>query len=619
MRAPAPSIAPVPAALRSWPLLRCLFARFRPVAAGAAGAFALVLLRTALELSVPFVIERAVDLLAGARGAMPAGFGVLLWTLAGLLVARTVVTYASAVASASVAQTIENRLRSDLFRRVTELRFRWHDQNRSGRTIVRSLRDMERARLFYREVAFGYLELGLLLVLGIAACALVHPLFGAGIALTSGTAVALTLRIGGRIARMDLAADEDYDHVTTVLQENVAGARVVRAFGREPDQSEKFGRRLGAFTGNWQDLARFWTGVMPWVGGIHTSGFVVTLLAGAFLVGAGETTAGGVAAVLLIVRTMAQRLRNMTRLVIMGQQAVASASRVFEVLGNEDVVRAPAAPRTLPAAAPGRPAGALRISGVSFAYRPDAPVLRDVSLDVPAGSSLGILGPTGAGKTTLVQLLPRFYDPTEGEITLDGVPLDDLDLGELTAAVAIVFQEPFLFSATVADNIAYGRPGLPRERIVACAKLAAAHEFIGRLPKGYDTIVGERGVSLSGGQRQRLTIARALASDPRVLVFDDATASVDAVTEKELFEGIRAAAAGRTTLVISQRITSLRWCDRIAVLDRGRVTDTGTHDELMARSALYREVFEHQRLHGLVREEPTMDVGAARAAGEGAP
>jgi ABC-type multidrug transport system fused ATPase/permease subunit len=278
------------------------------------------------------------------------------------------------------------------------------------------------------------------------------------------------------------------------------------------------------------------------------------------------------------------------------------------VLENPDVIVPPERPLRLPEIAPGALGGALRIEGVNFAYRAGTPVLRDVTVDVPPGTSLGILGPTGSGKTTLVQLLPRFYDPGAGRILLDGVDLRHLDPAELTAAVGIVFQEPFLFSATVAENIAYGRPGVPRERIVACARLAAAHEFVERLPKGYDTMVGERGVSLSGGQRQRLTIARALAMDPRVLVFDDATASVDAVTERELFEGIRAAARGRTTLVISQRITSLRWCDRIAVLDRGRVTDVGTHEELLGRSELYREVVEHQKLQGLVNVEATQEI-----------
>ena len=591
---------PARPALRTGPQLRKLLARFRPEALPALGAFALVLLRTALELAAPVVIGRALDgLVEGSGGALPDGYTALLWIPAVLLVVRTLVTYGAAVASASVAQRIENTLRADLFRRVTHLRFRWHDLNRSGKTIARSLRDMERARLFFREIAFGYAELLLLLVLGLAACALVHPLFALATAATSVTAFVITLRIATRIARMDLAADDDYDHVTTVLQENVAGARVVRAFGREPDQSRKFGGRLREFTSSWHGLARFWTGIMPWVGSLHNAGLPVALVVGAVLVERGQTTAGGVAAVLLIVRTLSQRLRNMTRLVITGQQAVASAARVFEVLENDDVIAVPASPKRLPVVAPGNRGGDLRIEGVSFAYRAGTPVLRDVSIHVPAGGSLGLLGPTGAGKTTLVQLLPRFYDPDAGRILLDGIDLRELDPRALTAAVGIVFQEPFLFSATVADNIAYGSPGVSRERIVACAELAAADEFVVGLPKGYDTVVGERGVSLSGGQRQRLTIARALAMDPRVLVFDDATASVDAVTERELFDGIRSAARGRTTLVVSQRITSLLWCDRVAVLDRGRVTAVGTHDELVATSALYREVFEHQSIQGL--------------------
>jgi ATP-binding cassette subfamily B protein len=230
----------------------------------------------------------------------------------------------------------------------------------------------------------------------------------------------------------------------------------------------------------------------------------------------------------------------------------------------------------------------------SYPRRPD--FRRGVAVRVPAGGSLGILGPTGAGKTTLVQLIPRFYDPDSGRILLDRIDVRDLDVRELRSAVGLVFQEPFLFSATVADNIAYGNPGIPRERVIECAKLAAAHEFVVGLPAGYDTVVGERGVSLSGGQRQRLTIARALAMEPRVLIFDDATASVDAVTEKELFDGIRSAARGRTTLVISQRVTSIKWCDRIAVLEEGRITAVGTHDELLDASDLYREVLHHQQL-----------------------
>jgi len=298
--------------------------------------------------------------------------------------------------------------------------------------------------------------------------------------------------------------------------------------------------------------------------------------------------------VLLYCRTVHHRIRPLTRLVIIGQQATASASRVFEVLDEENVISLSATPRRLPAQG-----GGVRFDDVYFAHRADVPVLRGVDLEIPAGTSLGIIGPTGAGKSSLVQLLPRFYDPDAGRVLVDGIDVQDLDIHGLRSAVGLVFQEAFLFSGTVAENVAYGRPEIDRTEVERCVRLAAAEEFVLELPQGYETMVGERGVSLSGGQRQRLTIARALAMDPRILIFDDATASVDAVTEKKLFEGIQAAARGRTTLVISQRVTSVRWCDRIAVLEDGRITAVGTHRELLERSPLYEEIHSHQQLTGV--------------------
>jgi ATP-binding cassette subfamily B protein len=379
--------------------------------------------------------------------------------------------------------------------------------------------------------------------------------------------------------------------VSTALQENVAGARVVRAFGREGHEVSKFGGHMDRFSGGWGALERFWTGWMPAVNHFYYLVLPLVLLLGTLRIGSGAGSLGEVTAVLLFVRLIHHRIRPLTRLVILGQQATASASRVFEVLDRQELIRPSARPRRLPATG-----GDLRVADVHFGHGEEVSVLRGVSLHVPAGASLGILGPTGSGKSSLVQLLPRFYDPDRGEIRLDDVPLPELDVRELRRQVGLVFQEAFLFSGTVAENIAYGRPDLDRDRIVACAKLAAAHEFVEALPEGYETVVGERGVSLSGGQRQRLTIARALAMDPRVLIFDDATASVDAVTERVLFEGIRSAARGRTTLVISQRVTSVGWCDRIALLEEGRITHVGVHEELLEASDLYREIHEHQQL-----------------------
>jgi ATP-binding cassette subfamily B protein len=602
--AAAPAAAP--AGLASGRTFVRLFGRFRAVLHRSLGVLALLLVRTALEIASPYLVGETIASLtafAGKGGSLPPEFVERLTWLAAVLLARSALTFVSAAASASVAQDVENRLRSDLLAKVTRLRFRWHDQNRSGKTIARSLRDMERAKAFYREVAFGYVETALILLAAVAMSFHAHWTYGLAVGTISGVAVALSVLVARHVGRMDRSTSDLYDHVTTVLQENVAGARVVRAFGREPEESGKFGGRLGAFTGSWRGQAWFWTSVMPIVNHGYNLAIPAALVLGVLRVSAGvaplETLIAQTVTVVLYVRMIRDRVRPLTRVMLLGQEAVASASRVFEVLDNPDVDAPPARAAALPEAGSGRPLGDLRLEDVCFAYPGGEPVLSGVSLHVPAGGSLGILGPTGAGKTTLVQLLPRFYDPQAGRITLDGVDVRDLPLPVLRRAVGLVFQEPFLFSASVAENVAYGRPDLSRADVERAARLAAAHEFVARLPNGYDTVIGERGVSLSGGQRQRLTIARAVAADPRVLVFDDATASVDAVTERELFQGIRAAAAGRTTLVISQRVTSVAWCDRVAVVEGGRVTAVGTHADLMRESALYREVHEHQRLRAV--------------------
>jgi ABC-type multidrug transport system fused ATPase/permease subunit len=594
------SLAAAPADARpsvaSWTTIRRLIARFRPYPVRTAGALALQLLRAALDLAAPFLLGVTIASLKGLEGLggpLPSRFVDSVLLLAAALVLRLVVLYAAAVACASLAQDVENRLRTDLFTKVLRLPFAWHDENRSGKTIARSLGDMEKAKAFFREAAFGYVELSLLVVGVVALSFVLHWSYGLVAAVGFLGALTATALVGARIARIDRNVSDRYESVTTQVQENVAGARVVRAFGQEPAEVDRFGGRLSTFSAAWKVEERFWTSALPLVN--HAMFLVVpaALVVGALRIAEepGPERLGEVLAAIFYLRTVRERVRPFTRLVLLGQRAVASASRVFEVLDAPDALREPSAHRRLPAKG-----GDLVVEDVAFRHPAGRQVLRGVSLHVPPGGSLGILGRTGAGKTSLVQLLPRFYDPERGRILLDGVDLRDLEPGDLAQAVGLVFQEPFLFSATVAENVAYGRPDASRARIEEACRLAAAHEFVVRLPKGYDTIIGERGVSLSGGQRQRLTIARSLVPDPRVLVFDDATARVDALTEKDLFRGIRAAARGRTTLVISQRVTSVAWCDRVAIVEDGAVSAIGDHDELASSSALYREIHEHQAL-----------------------
>lgn len=590
----APATPSAPADVAVWATLRRLVSRFGAVRGRTAVVFAAHLLRSLLAVAVPVLLTESIGAAAeagGVGGRFPALVAAFL--ACGLL--RGVSFYAVSVATAGLAQDVENRLRRDLFEKVMFLRFAWHDQNRAGKTIVRSLRDMEKAKQFYREVAFGWVEIVLLVLAVTVYAGWTHWSFLAASVLVFGSTVVGIARTGPRIARMDRDAMDDYDRVTTAIQENVAGARVVRAFGRQHHEMGRFDVRLSSFSGKWKALSHYWSTALPIVN--HATWLVVpaALAAGALYVAESPDAVRvtRTMGVLMAMRLARDFLRQLTRLLLLSQEAVASAGRVFEVLDREDTTAARGPAVALP---PGR--GDLRLEDVSFAYTPGREVLRGVTLHVPAGGSLGLLGRTGAGKTTLVHLLPRFYDPTAGRILLDGVDLRDVSPPGLASAVGFVFQEPHLFSATVAENVAYGAPGASRERLEACCRTAAVHDFVAGLPKGYDTLVGERGVSLSGGQRQRLTIARALVMDPRVLVLDDATAAVDALTEKDLFRGIRSAATGRTTLVVSQRVTSVRWCDRIAVLEDGRVSAVGTHAELLERSPLYREVNDHQRFVG---------------------
>jgi ATP-binding cassette subfamily B protein len=280
------------------------------------------------------------------------------------------------------------------------------------------------------------------------------------------------------------------------------------------------------------------------------------------------------------------------------QRATASGERIFEVLDEvEDVAERPRA-RVLP---PGD--GRIRFERASFAYDEGLPVLEEVELEIAPGSTVALIGHTGSGKTTLASLVPRFYDVQLGRVTVDGDDVREVTLASLRREIGAIAQDPFLFSASVRENIAFGRPDATDEDVERAARLAQAHEFVEALPEGYDTVIGERGITLSGGQRQRIAIARALVLDPRILVLDDATASVDATTEAKIRLGLREAKRGRTTVIIAHRLSTIALADEIVVLEHGRVTARGTHDDLIGTSQVYREIYEHGRLEGLVREE----------------
>jgi ATP-binding cassette subfamily B protein len=371
--------------------------------------------------------------------------------------------------------------------------------------------------------------------------------------------------------------------VTADVEENISGVRVVKAFAAEPRQLSRFRGAVARVFSQSMFATRMRAFYNPFLAFLPNLGLAVILLVGGRQVVNGSMTLGDFTAFYTYLLMLIAPMRMLGIALGMTQRAVASGMRLFEILDRE--------PRIVSGSAP-MPAGRGRVElrEVSFAYGDGASSLRDVSLEVEAGSTVALVGATGSGKTTLVRLLPRLYDPTAGSVLVDGVDVRDVDVVSLRREIAVVDDDPFLFSDTVAGNIAYARPSASRAEIEQAATRAQAAGFIAELPNGYDTRVGERGLTLSGGQRQRIAIARALLADPRVLILDDATSSVDATTEREIKAALREVMRGRTTFVIAHRLSTIALADDIVVLEAGRLVARGTHDELLSRSPLYAEI-----------------------------
>jgi ATP-binding cassette subfamily B protein len=370
----------------------------------------------------------------------------------------------------------------------------------------------------------------------------------------------------------------------------VVGIRVVKAFGREPEQSARFaGRARRAFDRS-MDANRIQSFYQPLLAFLPTVGLGVVLAYGGIRTMDGAMSLGDFVAFYLYLSMLVWPFRSIGLLVGSAQRATAGGQRIFEVLeAVPELTERPGA-RPLPAAE--AEAGHVRFEGVSFGYDPERQVLRDIDLDIPSGRTVALLGATGSGKSSLAQLVPRYYDVDAGRVLLDGVDVGDLRLDDLRRAVGVVAQDPFLFSASIRENIAYGVPQATEAEVRAAARLAQLEGFVDSLPEGFETMIGERGYSLSGGQRQRVAIARAILTDPRVLILDEATASVDASTEREIQAALRAVMAGRTTIVIAHRLSTIALADELVVLEGGRVAARGGHDELYATSEVYREVHD---------------------------
>jgi ATP-binding cassette subfamily B protein len=525
--------------------------------------------------------------------------GLFLWTGA-MLALR----YHRSVAETKLSMTLVFYLREAVYDKLQRVGFGFHDAVSTGQLINRALSDLQNVRTFCQTAVLSTLEIlltvgGYIIFLGtrspwLALLSLVPlPIWSWYI-----------LRFGRKVQTVSRLAMEADDKMVSVLTENIAGVHVVKAFATESHEIDKYGNAADTFFDRVRQRIRLYADFQPVIRTIAMASHLSLFLLLAILIiqkkGQSDApSAGDFLALGAAMGAILTRLQVVATINEQYQNAIVSSRRLFEVLAAGSTVPEKSGAEALP---PGP--GAVRFVNVGFGYNRAKPVLHDVSFDVPGGSMVAIVGPTGAGKTTLVNLVSRFYDVHIGRILIDGVDVRDVSLASLRTQVSFVFQETYLFSATVAENIAYGRPGISRGDVEAAARLAQAHEFIENLPQGYDSMLGERGASLSGGQRQRLAIARAILTNPRVLILDDATASVDPETEDLIRRAMRFVMKGRTTFVIAHRVSTVKQADLVVVLEDGQVTQLGTHAELMATEGHYREIAEVQLYGDTLASDP---------------
>ena len=515
----------------------------------------------------------------------------LTWTvvtIVGLGVLRAALMGARRLLSGQIALDVEMDMRSGLYAHLVRLSFGFYDRHQTGQLMSRASVDLQGVRFF-----LGY---GLIFffqnVLTVASVTVVLFFFEWRLALIVLAVTPPLVVLAYRYSHVSHPTLRDVQQrladVATVAEENIVGVHVVKAFAQEPAEQRKFVHRSERVFDQTVRANRQRATYVPLISFVPMLAQAAVLLLGARMVAHHTLSVGSFVAFNLYLGMLVLPLRALGMWVGQAQRATAAGERIFEVIDEpEEVADAPAA-RPLPAGG-----GAIRFEHVTFGYDPERPVLRDVDLEIPPGRTVALIGHTGSGKTTLTSLVPRFYDATEGRVLVDGVDVRDVRLTSLRRAIGVISQDPFLFSATVRENIAFGRGDLSDEQVRRAAEAAQAHEFIERLPNGYETVIGERGITLSGGQRQRVAIARALAVDPRILVLDDATASVDATTEARIRAGLRTAMQGRTTLIIAHRLSTIALADEIVVLDDGGIAARGTHDELRQTSAVYSEIYEH--------------------------
>ncbi|HEX5266912.1 MAG TPA: ABC transporter ATP-binding protein [Acidimicrobiales bacterium] len=548
---------------------------------------------TVLRVAIPLLTAGAINLVQGLAQSnrhQPdhhhlselAWWGVAILLLGGLSATCSGIRRYLAFA---VAYRVETDLREDMFGNLQRLDFRFHDHAQTGQLMARAATDLQQINQFVVMIPITIANI--LTILSVTAILFYINATLALIALASLPILNLAAkRYSNRIHPVSMTLQHELSGLSTVVEETVTGIRAVKGFGAESTQARQLAVQADRIYDRIIDLARIRAFFNPLLDVLPALSLAFVLWYGGVAVAHHRLSLGDLVAFNLYVVMLVGPLQMVGQIIAQAQRAVASSQRVKEILDADPKIYDDPHARPLPDGQ-----GEVRFEQVSFSYGEGGrPVLDGLDLVIRPGESVALVGATGSGKSTVARLLARFYDPESGRVTLDGADIRDVQLRRLRRAVAIVFEDTFLFSTSVAENIAFAEPDTPFERVVRAAELAGAHEFISDLPGGYDTMLGERGLSLSGGQRQRLALARAILADPRVLVLDDATSSVDATKEHEIRDALTQVMTGRTTIVIAHRPATIALAQRVVLVDGGRIVAEGTHESLAAGNDRYREV-----------------------------
>ena len=580
-----------------WRLLGFL----RPYRRGVTLSFLLAGAAMGVSVLIPYLVGRTVDDI-GKEGAN-------LWPLAiavaGAGVLRLVFSVARRIVAGTVSLGVEYDLRNRMYHHLQSLELAFFDGQQTGQLMSRATVDLQAVRFFLGYGLIFLVQSALTILIAAVVMVALDPRLAAVALAPTPFVVWIAFRYGRRNRPATQEVQQRIAELTAEAEENIGGVRVVKAFAQEQRQLRRFSKAVARVFDQSMISTRLRAFYSPFIGFLPQLGLAALLLVGGRQAINGSITVGEFIAFYGYVLMLTGPMRWLGMALGMAQRAVASGARVFELLDREPRLTAAPDAKPLP---PG--GGRVELRNVSFTYDGEEPVLRGIDLDVEPGSTIAIVGPTGSGKTTLVMLIPRLYDVTEGAVLVDGTDVREVDPASLRREVAVVSDDAFLFSASLGENIAYARPDASEEQIVAAAQRAGLAELLEELPEGLDTVVGERGLTLSGGQRQRVAIARALIAEPRILILDDATSSVDATTENQIKSALGEVMTGRTTFVIAHRLSTIALADEVVVLESGEIVARGTHSELLESSPLYREIAEKGLPDQvfLTREDPEREV-----------